>query len=283
MTAWPIAVRPNVTEPKGWTWAVARQVNQLLLAISFMSRLPVPHDLHYRTDIMHSALRYFPLVGWIVAGLLVMFWLVLSPWLGALPTVCLLLMASLLLTGALHEDGLADCFDGFYGGFDRERKLTIMKDSRLGTYGTSALVMMLLTRLVLLWSLAQHELLLAALCLAYPLSRALAITHAQDLTYVSAPGTSKSDPLARPLSSSMLVQLLLFGGVGFVLLPWPALVAVIPACVLTRTLLKHWMFKHIGGFTGDSLGAAQQFQEMCIYLVLLALANQGWLAAGGLL
>jgi len=271
-----------MTPHSGWAWTVARQLNQLLLAISFMSRLPAPGNLHYRTDVMHSALRYFPLVGGLLAGLLVMLWLLLSPLLGLLPSVCLLMAASLLLTGALHEDGLADCFDGFYGGFDRERKLTIMKDSRLGTYGTSALVMTLLTKLVLLWSLAQQELLVLALWLAYPLSRAMAVTHAQDLSYVSAPGKSKSDPLSKPLPVSMLVTLLLFGSVGFLLLPWPAL-AVIPACLITRELLKRWMFKHIGGFTGDSLGAAQQVQELCIYSVLLMLANQGWLAAGGLL
>lgn len=270
-----------MSAPSGWAWTIARQLNQVLLAISFMSRLPVPDNLHYRTDVMHSALRYFPLVGVLLAGLLVLFWSLVSPWLGLLPSLCVLIALSLLLTGALHEDGLADCFDGFYGGFERERKLTIMKDSRLGTYGTSALVMTLLTKLALLWSLAQQELLVLALWLAYPLSRALAITHAQDLSYVSAPGKSKSDPLSKPLSVSMLVTLLLFGSVGFLLLPWPAL-AVIPACLLTRALLKRWMFKHIGGFTGDSLGAAQQIQELCIYSVLLILANQGWLAAGGL-
>lgn len=267
-----------MTEHQGWPWKVAHQINQLLLAISFLTRLPVPSDLYYRADVMHSALRYFPIVGWLLAGILVLFWLLVSPLLGTLPALCLMLAVSLLLTGALHEDGLADCFDGFYGGFDVERKLTIMKDSRLGTYGSAALLMALLTKLSLLWSLSyQPDLLIGALLLAYPLSRALAVSHAQDLSYVSDPGNSKSDPLARPLSASMLIQILLFGALGLVYLPWMAILVVLPVALLLRWLLKCWMYKHIRGFTGDSLGAAQQVQELGVYAALLVAANQGWL------
>ena len=265
-------------EHQGWPWKVANQINQLLLAVSFLTRLPVPSDLYYRADVMHSALRYFPIVGWLLAGILALFWLALSPLLGTLPTLCLMLGVSLLLTGALHEDGLADCFDGFYGGFDVERKLTIMKDSRLGTYGSSALFVALMTKLSLWWSLSyQSELLIGALLVAYPLSRALAVSHAQDLIYVSAPGKSKSDPLAKPLSMPMLSQILTLGAAGLILLPWTAWLVVIPTALVLRWLLKHWMHKHIRGFTGDSLGAAQQIQELGIYASLLLAANQGWL------
>lgn len=265
-----------MVERHTWPWKLAHQINQFLLAVSFLTRLPVPSDLYYRADVMHSALRYFPLVGWILAGFVIAFWLFCSPWLGQFTTLCLMLAVSLLLTGALHEDGLADCFDGFYGGFDVERKLTIMKDSRLGTYGTAALVMALVTKLSLWWSLVQHDLLVEAVLLAYPLSRALAISHAQDLVYVSAPGNSKSDPLAKPLSVSMLIQVFVFGSLALLFLPWTALLTVVPLAIVLRWVLKHWMYKHIHGFTGDSLGAAQQVQELGVYLALVVLANGGW-------
>lgn len=258
--------------------ALAEQLNRVRLALGFMTRLPVGQTLDYSPDKMHSALPYFPLAGWVLAWLLVLLWLLVQPLLGNMPAVCLLLITSLLLTGALHEDGLADCCDGFYGGFDTERKLTIMKDSRLGTYGSSALFLALLFKFSVLLALAQQQLLITALLLAYPLSRALAITHAQDLPYVTSPGNSKIDPLARPLSRVMLIQLLVIGGVGLLWLPFRVVLLIVLATALLRWALKRWMHAHIQGFTGDCLGAAQQLQELLIYCLLLAAARQGWLS-----
>ncbi|WP_028292475.1 adenosylcobinamide-GDP ribazoletransferase [Oceanobacter kriegii] len=269
-------------------------LNQILLALGFMTRLPVPHQLNYSADAMHRALVFFPLAGWVLAALLSLVWLVADGLFGSQVAVVVLVAASLLMTGALHEDGLADCFDGFYGGFETARKLEIMKDSRLGTYGTCALVLALLFKVVLLLQLAEQGLLILALIVAYPLSRALAITHAQDLEYVSAPGKSKSDPLAKPLSDAQLSGLLALGCSGVLVAAlilciatgdwrgavWvSALVAVfvLLACAVARGLLRHWMNKHIQGFTGDALGAAQQFQELLIYLVLLACSQATWL------
>lgn len=252
-----------------------REWNQIRLALGFMTRLPVGNQLDYSPELMHDALRWFPLAGWLLAALQWLLFSGLEPLLGLYPALVILVAAGLLFTGALHEDGLADCFDGFYGGMTRERRLEIMKDSRLGTYGSAALVLNLLLRLSLLAGLAEQGLLVLSVLIAAPLSRSLAITHAQDLTYVSAPGISKSDPLARPLTVAMLVQLLLLGSLALWWLPLPVMALVLLASVLLRWWLKRWMYKHIGGFTGDSLGAAQQLQELMILMVLLALGGQG--------
>ncbi|MFK4754013.1 MULTISPECIES: adenosylcobinamide-GDP ribazoletransferase [Oceanospirillaceae] len=250
---------------------------RLQLALGFLTRLPMSRQLPYSTDNMHKALGYFPLVGWLLAGLLTVVFLLAEAGLGTLPAVCVLLITSLLLTGALHEDGLADCFDGFYGGLEQQHKLTILKDSRLGTYGSSALILALLFKFVLLVSLAGQGELLLALVIGYPFSRALAITHAQDLPYVSAPGSSKSDPLAQPMNAVLLAQVLITGTIGLLWLPFWSALTVIAAVVVMRQLLKQWMQKHLHGFTGDCLGAAQQLQELLIYTVLLALAQHGYL------
>ena len=255
--------------------------NRVRLAIGFMTRLPVGQQLQYSTDLMHRSLPWFPLAGWIQALVLILLWVLLQPLLGSPVTLALMLIASLLLTGSLHEDGLADCFDGFYGGMDQARKLEIMKDSRLGTYGSGALLMSLLLRFCLWLELAAQGQLLLALLVACPWSRALAVTHAQDLPYVTAPGKSKIDPLAKPLTAPMLIQLLALGGVGLLLLPLPVLLVLLVVCTVWRWLLKYWMARHIGGFTGDSLGAAQQLQELMILLWLLALSALQWLPAGG--
>lgn len=258
----------------------AAVLNRIRLALGFMTRLPVGQQLDYSPDLMHRSLPWFPLAGWVQALLLISLWALLQPLLGTPVTLVLMLISSLLLTGSLHEDGLADCFDGFYGGFDAERKLTIMKDSRLGTYGSGALLMSLMLRFCLWLELAAQGQLLLALLVACPWSRALAITHAQDLHYVSS-HNSKSDPLARPMTRPMLAHLLGLGAIGLLLLPWPVLLVVLVASALWRQFLKRWMYRHIGGFTGDSLGAAQQLQELMILTLLLAASTTGWLPAGG--
>ncbi|WP_221794969.1 adenosylcobinamide-GDP ribazoletransferase [Oceanobacter mangrovi] len=261
---------------------LSKQLNRVRLALSFTTRLPVGQQLDYSPTEMHAALVYFPLAGLLLASLLSLLFLLAQPLAGIEVTAVLLLIASLLMTGALHEDGLADSFDGFYGGFETQRKLEIMKDSRIGTYGSAALLLALLLKLMLLIQLAQQQLLIPALLIGYSLSRALAVTHAQDLPYVSAPGKSKSDPLAKPLSLPLLACLLGFGlsGLLVAMIGWslPVVVAlvVLVAVVAVRWCLKHWMHKHIQGFTGDCLGAAQQFQELWIYIVLLAVANLGY-------
>ena len=232
--------------------------------------------IHYRPEFMHSCTRYFPLVGWLIALLLVVLWQVAEATLGPLVAVVLLLIASVLLTGALHEDGLADTCDGFWGGLTVERKIDIMKDSRIGTYGTCALVLSLGLKAALLFTLGQHNLLPLALCLAYPLSRALALSHVQDLPYVSSKGSvqkNKSDPLAKPVSAKHLFFVLATGAIAALWLSLVNMILLFGVLIVVRYALRHWMRKHIGGFTGDVLGAAQQIQELVIYLFLVAMAG----------
>ena len=180
------------------------------------------------------------------------------------------IITSVLLTGALHEDGLADSADAFGGGFDKGAKLSIMKDSRLGTYGVCALLAACTSKFWLLLELARAEQLTVALAIAYPLSRAMAFSHVQHLPYASLPGSSKSSPLAKPLDDRGLWVLFGIGGIGLLVLHPLTLLAIVSTCLLARAQLKKWMFRHIQGFTGDTLGAAQQVQEILIYTVLVA-------------
>ena len=253
----------------GWR----KEKNLFLLALGFFSRLPMGSSVQYSPENMHQATRYFPMIGWLLAAILICLFQLLNSLLPVSVVVMLLLVASVLLTGALHEDGLADTCDGFWGGMTPERKIDIMKDSRIGTYGACGLLLALGLKYQLLLALAEHDVLILALCIAYPLSRALALSHVQDLPYVSDKGTvkkNKSDPLARPVSQLHLVVVLVSGAAGMLLLPFTTMILLAVTCAVWRALLKHWMQRHIGGFTGDVLGAAQQLQELMIYLVLVA-------------
>lgn len=251
----------------------AYQLNLFLLALSFFSRLPMAKNIQYSPNKMRRAVRYFPLVGWGLAAILALVYAIAVPLIGIPPSLCLLLILSILMTGALHEDGLADTFDGFFGGYTKERKLTIMKDSRIGTYGTCALVMVLLSKFVLLSALAEKKVLLVGLFIAYPLSRAMAISLVQDMHYLSnqvSNSNSKSETLAKPFSPKALIFVLLTGAAACVYLPLLTAFYVLVGCLILRYWLRFWITKHISGYTGDCLGTAQQLQELLIYVVILA-------------
>ena len=249
------------------------QLNLFCLALSFFTRLPVCKNVQYSPSKMRRANRYFPLVGGLLAVILIAVYVFTQPLIGTSPTLCLLIILSLLLTGAIHEDGLADTFDGFFGGHTTEHKLSIMKDSSIGTYGTCALVMTLLSKFLLLSALAEQGLFVVSLLVAYPLSRMMAISLMQDMPYISnhmANSASKSAALAKPFYSKEFYFVVITGAGTCILLPLLTVIYLLVGCLILRYWLRFWMTKHINGYTGDCLGAAQQLQELLIYLIILS-------------
>ncbi|WOH38056.1 adenosylcobinamide-GDP ribazoletransferase [Thalassotalea fonticola] len=247
-----------------------QQINLLFLALSFFSRLPVPKTLKYSPQLLNQSGRYFSLVGVIIALLLLAFYSVVELFLPTSIAVIILMIASLLLTGAFHEDGLADMADGIGGGLTVSKRLAIMKDSRLGTYGTVTLVSALGLKYLLLVELAQLQLLISSILVAYGLSRAVAASLIYEMHYVSDNETSKSKPLAMQQTLKELYLLLFIGALPLVLLPSHTIIITIFLLMVFRFAFKYWLNKRIGGYTGDCLGAAQQLTELLIYLVILA-------------
>jgi len=250
----------------------------LLLALSFFTRIPVrlPEDI--QPEMLNKASRYFSLVGLIIGGLSALVFVMLA---GLLPMSLAILIAmacSLLLTGAFHEDGWADVWDGFGGGWTVEQKLNIMKDSRLGTYGAAALFFILMIKyqsLVLLSDTSNATwTLVMAFLLAHTLSRAVSTSLIFSMEYVSEDAKSKVKPLAQHLSVNSLLILLITGSVVlFALLPALDCLILIVCLWLMRLLLIVWFNRQLGGFTGDCLGAAQQILEVAIYIILLVIAS----------
>jgi len=179
------------------------------------------------------------------------------------------MLLSLRLTGCFHEDGLADTCDGFGGGWDARQKLTIMKDSRIGTYGAAALWGALTLKLLLLEQLAGESTLVIALLIAHPLSRAMATSLIHVLPYVADIDASKSKPLAESAHPLDLWVVLVTGALALGLMPERA-VAIAIAAILVTVTMAMWMRKQIGGFTGDTLGATQQLVELSVYLLIVA-------------
>jgi len=246
-----------------------RQWYYFLLALGFFTRIPVPSFADFQErDLNHSA-KYFPLVGIIVGAVgALVFWLcdILLP----LEVAVLLSMtATILLTGAFHEDGLSDAVDGLGGGWSKEQVLTIMVDSRIGSYGAVALLLALLTKYQAL-SYQVAALIPVSLIAAHALSRLCAVLVMFTQSYVKFEGKSK--PLATQLNVRDLIFATFFGLLPLAFLDMKFLFALVPVALV-------WLWfsakikKRIGGYTGDCLGAMQQLTELAFYIGLLASAT----------
>ncbi|MEW6990141.1 adenosylcobinamide-GDP ribazoletransferase [Colwelliaceae bacterium 6441] len=245
------------------------------LAVMFFTRIPVAKNLPYSEKRMNQANRYFSLVGILIGAIIGIGYCILSALFPLEIVVVLVMIMSVMLTGAFHEDGLADMADGIGGGYTQEKRLLIMKDSRIGTYGATALIMSLLLKFTLLVEIANHSRFIIAVILAYGLSRACAASLIFDTSYVSDESNSKSKPLAAKQSKREYQILVVIGLTPCIAFFWffddviPLLITLVCTLWGFRFLFRRWIIARIGGFTGDCLGAAQQISELLIYLVIV--------------
>lgn len=251
-----------------------RQWHSMWNAWVFFTRLPAPPGVRFGPRLLDHASRWFPWVGAVLGLAYAAATLAAEVVLPVALAATVPVVASLLLTGAFHEDGLADTFDGFGGGWTRADVLRIMRDSRLGTYGTAALVVSLLVR----WQawvalLAADTTLLVLLPLVQAWSRGWALTAMWSLPYAR-----EEDVRAKPLAATFdarssvvaIVPVLLLVAAALLTGTAPLVLGVAAAVALgLRTVLLRWFGARIGGWTGDTLGASQQLHEVALLVVLV--------------
>jgi len=243
------------------------QLTLLLLALSFFTRIPINLSAEITPIQLSKASRYFAVVGIFVGVICSLMYMVSEAYLPKSMAILIAMATSLLITGAFHEDGWADVWDGFGGGWSIEQKLNIMKDSRLGTYGAAALFVILMLKFQSLMALASP---IMALILAHTLSRVVATSLIYSMPYVAVDATSKVKPVAQELSKNSLMILLITGlVVSLWFLPLVDCISLFVILFIFRSLLAFWFNRQLGGYTGDCLGAAQQSSEIVIYLSLL--------------
>jgi adenosylcobinamide-GDP ribazoletransferase len=270
-------------------------IRHYLLAIQFFTRIPITGHLAawvgFSPTMLRASAAHFPGVG-VVLGLTT------AATMGGLlmclpvntfaPLVAATLSTTLgvLLTGAFHEDGLADVADGLGGSLNRDRALEIMKDSRIGAFGAIAIVLALLCKvsLVALLGSLSVQVVCTALFLGHVLSRFWPLLIIRLLPHVGDVAGSKSKPLADQISTPALLAAVLwcamaiglvfvYQGASVSALVQPLMGALLASCIAFVFLLR-WFTKRLQGFTGDCLGTTQQVCEIAIYLGW-ALAWQG--------
>jgi adenosylcobinamide-GDP ribazoletransferase len=243
------------------------EIRLLLTAVQYFTRIRVPAWVGHAQEQLAGAIRYFPVVGLIVgASGAATLWLAAQVLPAPLPAI-LATVVTVLMTGAIHEDGLADTCDGLGGGATRERALEIMKDPRIGAFGAIALLLSLLLKISAL-SLMTLWTAMIALFAAHAFSRFCAVLFSFAGRYVGSAERSRAAPVVTQVKRSDVLVAAVFGLPALVLCGRDAIVAVIVALVLLALLFR-WCVRRIGGYTGDTLGAAQQIAEIGFYVGLL--------------
>lgn len=260
-----------------------------LLAVQFFTRIPVTGALAqwvgFSPAMLRASAAHLPGVGWLVGAVVALASVLLLQALppgGYAPLVVAALGTALgvLITGAFHEDGLADVADGLGGSHQRERALEIMKDSRVGAFGAIGIAMVLLIKVALVALLASRgpALLFAALFLGHVASRTWPLLSMRLLPHVGEASASKSRPMAEQISDAAVLVGLLWCVLGVALtLALPAApggpsatgwVGALALAALVWGGTVRWFRSRLGGFTGDCLGATQQLTELAFYLGL---------------
>jgi adenosylcobinamide-GDP ribazoletransferase len=236
-------------------------------AVAFLTRLPMPHPDGAMPQNFVRAHRMFPVVGGLIGAVVGLLCLGLrSVGVPDLAAAALALGGSAVMTGALHEDGLADVADGFGGGRNLESKLEIMRDSRLGTYGAMILLVSFAAKLSALAAIPDGYV-VPSLITAHALGRGILPAMSLNLPY------ARKDGLARNAGQPDAATAAVAGGLALLIallsLSWSnALYATVVAGVSGLGIA--WLaLRQIGGQTGDVLGGAEQVAETAI-LVLLA-------------
>ena len=259
-------------------------IRHFLLALQYFTRIPMSERLAswvgFNPTMQQASLAHFPGIGCLVgaiAGLTFYVFVALLPTSSAAPWVaaCLSTVVSVMMTGAFHEDGLADTADGLGGMVTRDRALEIMKDSRIGSYGGVALVLTLSTKLALLVMLGQLDVVLAAwsLLAAHVCSRFMSLLITARLRNVGDDLSTKTKPLANQTPKRTLfiaLVWLLLADAAFSSQYSPSLLLWATGCSCVAWLfMLRLLTRRLNGFTGDTLGATQQVCELAFYLGIL--------------
>jgi adenosylcobinamide-GDP ribazoletransferase len=257
------------------------QCKLFLLALQFFTRIPVRGRVGewvgYSPERLSQSTRYFPLVGALVALLMSLVYAPCALYLPQSIAVIVALAFGVWLTGAFHEDGWIDFCDAFGGHRDKAQTLSIMQDSRIGSYGAIAIVLLMAFKIEALAALDPSWIGVSFLA-THVWSRMCAVWVMRSLPYARPDDDSKSKPIAENLTSldaviAFALTLALMGLASWLASSYRPFVLGAGVSVFGMVYLRRMMKRRLGGYTGDGLGAVQQVSEALFYLgILIALS-----------
>ena len=254
-----------------------KEIQLFFTAIMFYTRIPCPSNIDHNSQALNKASRYFTLIGWIVGILSFSVFHISFILFDQSISVILSLITGILVTGAFHEDGLADVFDGFGGGWTKQKILDIMKDSRIGAFGTISVVLLLVFKYSALNSILFNTdkwfFNLLIFISYHSLARLTSVNLIFTSQYVREDQDSKAKPVAKNFGLTEIIGAYFFGIFPLIFLVcqnWKFILILVPILLLLF-LSKRYFEKRIDGYTGDCLGAVEQLAECTCLLFYIGL------------
>jgi len=248
---------------------IKRAINRYFIAQMFLTRLPTPSSVEWSEEELAASTIWFPAVGVVIGVIASVAWLAANALWGTQLAAIAAVAAAIIATGAFHEDGLADSADGLGGAFDVQKKLSIMRDSRIGTYGSVALITVVLAKAVALANApSQGTTIIGMLISAHVIARWTSLPLIYNNAYVREQGTGK--PFAATVTLSRVLYSSFFTLLIVVLCVQMKTIYLLVTVVAFLLLAQTWLRRQLGGITGDTLGAVNSLAELLVYLVLTA-------------
>jgi adenosylcobinamide-GDP ribazoletransferase len=238
-------------------------MKKFLLMIQFFTRIPINKEIDIKEDDFARAIVYFPVVGLIIAIVNVLTYLIFAKISSGILPIVMTVLANVLITGALHVDGLADACDGIFSARKKERMLEIMKDSRLGTNGAIAIFFDLILRVVLLSTVSETHIIKVIL-----VTTIISKTMVAVLAFISPKRETGLGSLFVGVVSKkdMLIILLICGISSFLILGQGAIV-IIGLNIVLMIIFRNYILSKLGVITGDILGAANEISEITVLVI----------------
>lgn len=246
------------------------QFTLFIYALSYFTRLPIPASTKFDNAQFYKGAAYLPVIGAVVALLLISsFWLFTLLFNIEISLIFTLIVA-VFVTGALHEDGFADCCDGLGGGYRVEQRLEIMKDSQIGSYAAIGLVLLILLKMTALLTVAElgETYLFSAFFAAQVLSRYCVLLVKESMPYARRHSGGKVNSLAERLTPGYLLFASLVSFLPFIFQPLLQSFLLVASLSVLVLFFRQLFKKQLGGYTGDCLGLVQQITEVSCYLLL---------------
>jgi adenosylcobinamide-GDP ribazoletransferase len=253
---------------------IKKELHILGASIVYFSRLPLPFKVPYNRDHQQKVLTWLPVIGLIVGGIGALVFYVFYLFLPSIVSVLLSVSAMILTTGAFHEDGFADVCDAFGGGYTKEQRLSIMKDSRIGAYAAIGLILLFALKISALSGI-NPETLFLVLIASQTMSRWPLILITKRWKYARETNDSKSVDTSKQLNVFRIVFAFLLSVIPLFFFHSYFIWLSVPLLIIVSLLFGIWFNKKIDGYTGDCLGAVQQVNELVFYLFCLGMQTNG--------
>jgi adenosylcobinamide-GDP ribazoletransferase len=237
--------------------------NDIKVSFAFLTRIPIKHSSQVR---LHESAVWFPLVGFFIGSASGAAYYFLAQVIPNLPAAALALLVSILITGAFHQDGLGDIFDGLVGGWNPEDRLRILKDSRHGTYGVVAICLQLILQVTLISSFDYKDGALVLLA-SHTVSKIVPVFM---MIIPSAPNQAGMGvTAAREIKVRHLISVLILSSVLTIPYTGTLYLLILASLLIPTLVFSRWVYRKIGGILGDALGAGEQIAESTILTLFL--------------